>query len=122
MEIGGCCALRSMKMRRMWGRLQPQAVDRDGDLITGSVIDIHKWDWQQLDEGLTRRSMRLSLAARSTPGLHPTDPVGRLHVRSMVAEFETDLISLRTREAMAVARPLGPRRASRVRDPATATR
>jgi DNA invertase Pin-like site-specific DNA recombinase len=36
----------------------------------------------------------------------PTDPVGRLlfNVLAMVAEFEADLISMRTREGMKVAR------------------
>ncbi len=39
----------------------------------------------------------------------PTDPVGRLpfNVLAMVAEFERDLISMRTREGMAVARAKG---------------
>jgi DNA invertase Pin-like site-specific DNA recombinase len=38
---------------------------------------------------------------------HPTDPVGRLlfNVLAMVAEFESDLIRMRTREGMKVARP-----------------
>lgn len=39
----------------------------------------------------------------------PTDPVGRLlfSVLAMVAEFERDLISMRTKEGMAVARAKG---------------
>ncbi len=39
----------------------------------------------------------------------PTDPVGRLpfNVLAMVAEFERDLISMRTKEGMAVARAKG---------------
>ena len=39
----------------------------------------------------------------------PTDPVGRLlfNVLAMVAEFEADLIRLRTREGMAMARAKG---------------
>ena len=39
----------------------------------------------------------------------PTDPVGRLlfNVLSMVAEFEADLIRLRTREGMRVAKAKG---------------
>jgi DNA invertase Pin-like site-specific DNA recombinase len=39
----------------------------------------------------------------------PTDPVGRLlfDVLAIVAEFETDLIRMRTREGMAVARAKG---------------
>lgn len=39
----------------------------------------------------------------------PTDPVGRLllNVLAMVAEFESDLIKMRTREGLAVARAVG---------------
>lgn len=39
----------------------------------------------------------------------PTDPVGRLlfNVLGMVAEFEADLIRMRTREGMAVAKAKG---------------
>jgi hypothetical protein len=58
-----------------------------------------------LDE-LTRRSVKLSLGG----SIHdPTDPVGRLlfNVLAMVAEFESDLIRLRTREGMKVAKAKG---------------
>ena len=58
-----------------------------------------------LDE-LTRRNVKLSLGG----SIHdPTDPVGRLlfNVLAMVAEFESDLISLRTREGMKVAKATG---------------
>ena len=58
-----------------------------------------------LDE-LTKRNVKLSLGG----SIHdPTDPVGRLlfNVLAMVAEFESDLIRLRTREGMKVARATG---------------
>jgi DNA invertase Pin-like site-specific DNA recombinase len=58
-----------------------------------------------LDE-LTKRNVKLSLGG----SIHdPTDPVGRLlfNVLAMVAEFESDLIRLRTREGMKVARAKG---------------
>src|SRR5215217_6410046 len=58
-----------------------------------------------LDE-LTRRNVRLSLGG----SIHdPTDPVGRLlfNVLAMVAESESDLIRLRTREGMKVAKAKG---------------
>ncbi|MGC5221933.1 recombinase family protein [Micromonospora sp. DT81.3] len=44
----------------------------------------------------------------------PTDPIGRLlfNVLGLVAEFERDLISMRIREGMAVARPKGDSRGS----------
>ena len=58
-----------------------------------------------LDE-LTKRHVKLS------PGgsIHdPTDPIGRLlfNVLAIVAEFEADLISMRTREGMKVAKAKG---------------
>lgn len=55
---------------------------------------------------MTRRNVRLSLGG----SIHdPTDPVGRLlfNVLAMVAEFEADLISMRTREGMKVAKAKG---------------
>ena len=55
---------------------------------------------------LTDKNVRLSLGG----SIHdPTDPVGRLlfNVLAMVAEFESDLIRMRTREGMAVARAKG---------------
>jgi DNA invertase Pin-like site-specific DNA recombinase len=58
-----------------------------------------------LDE-LTKRNVKLSLGG----SIHdPTDPVGRLlfNVLAMVAEFETDLIRMRTREGMKVAKANG---------------
>ena len=58
-----------------------------------------------LDE-LTRRNVKLSLGG----SIHdPTDPVGRLlfNVLAMVADFEADLIRLRTREGMQVAKAKG---------------
>ena len=58
-----------------------------------------------LDE-LTQRNVKLSLGG----SIHdPTDPVGRLlfNVLAMVAEFESDLIRLRTREGMQVAKAKG---------------
>ena len=55
---------------------------------------------------LTARSVRLSLGGSV---YHPTDAVGRLlfNVLAMVAEFEADLIPLRTREGMKVAKAKG---------------
>ena len=52
---------------------------------------------------LTTRRVRLSLGGAV---YDPTDPVGRLlfNVLAMVAEFEADLIRLRTREGMKVAK------------------
>jgi DNA invertase Pin-like site-specific DNA recombinase len=56
-------------------------------------------DARDIAEELTRRAVRLSLGGAV---YDPTDPVGRLlfNVLAMVAEFEADLIRLRTREGM----------------------
>jgi DNA invertase Pin-like site-specific DNA recombinase len=57
-----------------------------------------------LDE-LTKRNVKLSLGG----SIHdPIDPVGRLRFNILVvAEFESDLIRLRTREGMKVAKAKG---------------
>jgi Resolvase, N terminal domain len=63
-------------------------------------------DARAIADELTQRHVRLNLGG----SVHdPTDPVGRLlfNVLAMVAEFETDLFRLRTREAMKVARAKG---------------
>jgi DNA invertase Pin-like site-specific DNA recombinase len=57
-----------------------------------------------------REPRRESIAVTATGSVYdPTDPVGRLlfNVLAMVAEFESDLIRLRTREGMKVARAKG---------------
>ena len=63
-------------------------------------------DAREIIDDLTRRQVTLSLGG----SLHdPTDPIGRLlfNVLAMVAEFESDLIRLRTREGMKVAKAKG---------------
>lgn len=63
-------------------------------------------DARETLEDLTRREVRLSING----SVHdPTDPVGRLlfNVLAMVAEFESDLIRLRTKEGLRVARAKG---------------
>ena len=59
-------------------------------------------DARAIADDLTQRQVRLNLGGSV---YDPTDPVGRLlfNVLAMVAEFETDLIRLRTREGMKVA-------------------
>jgi Resolvase, N terminal domain/Helix-turn-helix domain of resolvase len=63
-------------------------------------------DARDILDKLTRRNVKLSLGG----SIHdPTDPVGRLlfNVLAMVAEFESDLIKMRTREGMKVAKAKG---------------
>ena len=63
-------------------------------------------DARDIADELARKGVSLSLGA----GVYdPTDPVGLLlfNVLGMVAEFEADLIRLRTREGVAVAKAKG---------------
>jgi len=63
-------------------------------------------DAREIIDDLTKRHVKLRLGG----SLHdPTDPIGRLlfNVLAMVAEFESDLIRLRTREGMKVAKAKG---------------
>jgi len=63
-------------------------------------------DARDIADELTRKGVALSLGGSV---YDPTDPVGRLlfNVLGMVAEFEADLIRMRTREGMAVAKAKG---------------
>jgi DNA invertase Pin-like site-specific DNA recombinase len=63
-------------------------------------------DARAIADELTVRQVRLNLSGSV---YDPTDPVGRLlfNVLAMVAEFESDLIRLRTREGMKVAKAKG---------------
>ena len=63
-------------------------------------------DARDIADELTGRGVTLSLGGSEYDS---TDPVGRLlfNVLSMVAEFESDLIRMRTREGMAIARAKG---------------
>jgi len=63
-------------------------------------------DAREIADELTARQVRLNLGG---PVYDPNDAVGRLlfNVLAMVAEFESDLIRLRTREGMKVAKAKG---------------
>jgi DNA invertase Pin-like site-specific DNA recombinase len=63
-------------------------------------------DAREIADELTAREVKLNLGG----SVHdPTDPIGRLlfNVLAMVAEFEGDLIRMRTREGMKIARAKG---------------
>jgi DNA invertase Pin-like site-specific DNA recombinase len=85
------------------------AACRSGDTLVVTKLDRLARslpDARDILDELTRRNVKLSLGG----SIHdPTDPVGRLlfNVLAMVAEFESDLIRLRTREGMQVARAKG---------------
>jgi DNA invertase Pin-like site-specific DNA recombinase len=91
------------------GLREAMAACRDGDTLVVTKLDRLARslpDARAILEELTTRQVRLSLGE----SLHdPTDPVGRLlfNVLAMVAEFEADLIRMRTREGMKVARAKG---------------
>lgn len=85
------------------------AATRSGDVFVVTKLDRLARsvpDARDIAEDLTRKGVALSLGGSL---YDPADPVGRLlfNVLSMVAEFEADLIRMRTREGMAIAKAKG---------------
>jgi DNA invertase Pin-like site-specific DNA recombinase len=91
------------------GLREALAACREGDTLAVTKLDRLARslpDARAILDELTRRHVKLSLGG----SLHdPNDPVGRLlfNVLAMVAEFEADLIRLRTREGMRIAKAKG---------------
>ena len=91
------------------GLREALAACRQGDTFVVTKLDRLARslpDARDIVEELTAREVKLSLGG----SVHdPTDPVGRLlfNVLAMVAEFESDLIRMRTREGMKVAKAKG---------------
>jgi len=91
------------------GLKEALAACRAGDTLVVTKLDRLARslpDARDIVDELTTRQVKLALGA----SVHdPTDPVGRLlfNVLAMVAEFESDLIRMRTREGLAVARAAG---------------
>jgi len=91
------------------GLREALAACREGDTLVVTKLDRLARslpDAREILDDLTKRQVKLSLGG----SVHdPTDPVGRLlfNVLAMVAEFEADLIRLRTREGMRVAKAKG---------------
>ena len=91
------------------GLHQALAACRGGDTLVVTKLDRLARslpDARAIADELTERSVKLNLGG----SVHdPTDPVGRLlfNVLAMVAEFESDLIRMRTREGMKVAKAKG---------------
>ena len=91
------------------GLREAMAACRAGDVLVVTKLDRLARslpDARDIVAELTAREVKLSLAG----SVHdPTDPVGGLlfNVLAMVAEFESDLIKMRTREGMKVARAKG---------------
>ncbi|MDZ8275370.1 recombinase family protein [Microbacterium aquimaris] len=88
------------------GLREALAAVREGDTLVVTKLDRSMRDARDIADELTTKGVALSLGGS---GYDPTDPVGRLlfNVLAMVAEFERDLISMRTKEGMAVARAKG---------------
>lgn len=91
------------------GLREALAACRDGDTLVVTKLDRLARslpDARAIADELTTRRVRLSLGGAV---YDPIDPVGRLlfNVLAMVAEFEADLIRLRTREGMKVAKAKG---------------
>jgi len=85
------------------------AACRSGDTLVVTKLDRLARslpDARNIVEELTEAGVKLNIGG----SLHdPTDPVGRLlfNVLAMIAEFESDLIRMRTREGMKVAKAKG---------------
>src|SRR6476620_3148735 len=91
------------------GRRVALSACRSGDTLVVTKLDRLARsvpDARDIVEELTANGIRLNIGG----SVHdPTDPVGRLLFTtvSMIAEFESDLIRMRTREGMKVARAKG---------------
>ena len=91
------------------GLRQALAACRSGDTLVVTKLDRLARsvpDARDIVEELTANGIRLNIGG----SVHdPTDPVGRLlfTTLSMIAEFESDLIRMRTREGMKVAKAKG---------------
>ncbi len=91
------------------GLREALAACRSGDTLVVTKLDRlarSVRDARDISDELSAKGVRLNLGG----SIHdPTDPIGRLlfNVLAMVAEFEADLISARTKEGMKVARAKG---------------
>ncbi|MFC3301013.1 recombinase family protein [Arthrobacter agilis] len=88
--------------RTRQGLREALASCRKGDTLVVTKLDRlarSLSDARDIVDELTRKGVALIWAAAS---MTPTDPIGRLlfNVLGMVAEFESDLIRMRTREGM----------------------
>jgi DNA invertase Pin-like site-specific DNA recombinase len=97
------------------GLREALAACREGDMLVVTKLDRLARslpDARDIADELNRRQVKLNLGGAV---YDPTDPVGRLlfNVLAMVAEFEADLIRMRTREGMKVARARGRLRGKR---------
>jgi DNA invertase Pin-like site-specific DNA recombinase len=88
---------------------QALAAVREGDMLVVPKLDRLARsvpDARAIAEELDRKGVKLSLGASV---YDPTDPMGRMffNILATFAEFEADLIRMRTKEGMALARAKG---------------
>ena len=106
------------------GLREALAACRAGDVLVVTKLDRlarSMPDARDIADELTAREVKLNLGGSTHD---PTDPVGRLlfNVLAMVAEFEADLISARTKEGMKVAKAKGRLRGKKPKLSATQER
>jgi len=94
---------------------QALAAVRKGDTLVVAKLDRLARsvpDARQIADSLAARGVTLALG---NSRYNPTDPMGRMffNILATFAEFESDLIRLRTREGMAIARAKGKLRGKR---------
>ncbi len=88
---------------------QALAAVREGDTLVVTKLDRlarSAPDAREIADGLAERGIRLALWATVND---PTDPMGKMffNILATFAEFESDLIRMRTREGMKIARAKG---------------
>ena len=88
---------------------QALAALREGDTLVVPKLDRLARsvpDARDIGDGLSARGIKLSLGGQV---YDPTDPMGKMffNILATFAEFEVDLLRMRTREGMAVARAKG---------------
>ena len=88
---------------------QALAAVREGDTLVVTKLDRlarSAPDARTIADGLAERGIRLALGATV---YDPTDPMGKMffNILATFAEFESDLIRMRTREGMKIARAKG---------------
>ncbi|WP_214467826.1 recombinase family protein [Microbacterium flavescens] len=91
------------------GLREALAAVRSGDTLVVTKLDRlarSLRDARDIADELTAKGVALSMGGST---YDPTDPIGKLlfNVLGMVAEFEADLIRMRTKEGMAIARAKG---------------
>jgi DNA invertase Pin-like site-specific DNA recombinase len=95
--------------RARTGLDQALAAVRAGDTLVVPKLDRLARsvpDARDIADGLVKRGVRLAIGSST---YDPTDPMGKMffNILATFAEFESDLIRMRTREGMAVARAKG---------------